>query len=196
MLRKIVFGLAVVIVTSMLGMQARAQEWSSGGWQAAPGASSEAASGRLVHLNGTLKGTVAITDGACTQGFSAQCPTGHVCECFTAMGAKFSSSGIGKGSANLFATVDTSATFGPLGEDCVPLYAEFDVIAKKDSPNFDVIGGACFNPQGNIVSNGTMGLASSNLFTPTGYLAYTATINPNASGSSGRLTLKFSGAAQ
>src|SRR5580698_3402979 len=133
MLRKSVFGLAVVIFASMLGMQAHAQEWSSGAWRAAPGATSDAASGKIVRLNGNLKGTVAITDGACTQGFSAQCPSGHVCECFTAMGAKFSSSGIGKGSANLFATVDTSATFGPLGEDCVPLYAEFAVIAKKDS---------------------------------------------------------------
>ena|SRR5579871_4782399 len=112
------------------------------------------------------------------------------------MGARFSSSGIGKGSANFFATVDTTAAFGPIGNDCAPLNGEIDVIAKKDSPTFDVVGGACFNPQDNIVTNGGMGLSASLLFSVSGYATYTATMNMSGNGASGRLVLKFSGAAQ
>ena len=135
-------------------------------------------------------GAVTETAGHCTQGFSNKCPSGGTCDCFTASAAKFTSSGIGKGDANVFATVDVGGAYGSLGTDCMPVYAEIDVIAKKDSPSFAVVGAACFDPKENIVSNGAMGLESSDLFVTTGYATYTATIESN------RLVLKFSGAAE
>ena len=174
----------------MIGLQASAQDWSSGR-HAAEQASVATASAKIVHLSGSITGTAVVTSGGCTQGFSNQCPSGHTCDCYTAMGAKFSSSGIGKGAANLFATFDLTAAFGPLGGDCVPLDAEIDVIAKKDSPTFDVVGGACIDSKDNVVSNGTMGLASSDLFVETGYATYSSTIT-----NSGNLSLSFKGAAQ
>jgi hypothetical protein len=155
---------------------------------------------KLTHLSGSIRGTATIASGACVQGidgFAKQCPSGHCCICYVAMDAKFSSSGIGNGAGNFFGTLDASASFGALGSSCAPLYAEMDVVAKKDSPNFDLVGAACNKPTGGVVSNGAMGLAASKLFT-SGYATYTGTLPESAglSGGDGRLVLKFEGAVQ
>jgi hypothetical protein len=72
----------------------------------------------------TIKGSIAGTftptpatlpSGACsggTAGFAAQCPTGHACSCNEVEGATFSSAVIGKGTANVFITVDITAGYG------------------------------------------------------------------------------------
>jgi hypothetical protein len=146
-----------------------------------------------VRISGSLVGGGGSTvGGACTTGFSNQCPTGHTCTCFTIMAARFTSSKIGHGSANFYATIDHTAAFGTLGADCMPIYGEIDVIAKKDSPNFDVWGAACTDPQNNLAANGAMGLESSpKLFVLSGYATFTSTISR-----AGRVVLRFTGAAQ
>src|SRR5580704_6276463 len=100
MMRKISFTIATLLVVSLVGLQASAQNLE-GGADSAPQTSVDAtASGNLVRLAGTLTGTAVVTVGTCTQGFSNQCPSGHVCNCYTALGAKFTSAATGKGSAN------------------------------------------------------------------------------------------------
>ena len=107
------------------------------------------------------------------------------------MDARFTSSKIGSGRANLFLTMDTTATFGALGNSCMPIYGEIDAIASKDSPTFDVWGAACTGAAGNFVANGALGLATSSLFVASGYATFQSTINK-----SGRVVLRFDGAAQ
>jgi hypothetical protein len=192
--KKNLLAIAALIATSISIVPAWAQDQKSDR-DALPSTSVAAAGPKVFHLVGSIVGTVSLTSGGCTQGFSNQCPSGHDCSCFTAMGARFLSTAIGKGSANFFATVDHTAAFGALGADCSPLFGEVDVIAKSDSPTFDVVGGACFDNGNNIVSNGTMGLASSGRFVITGFAAYTATIK-FTSMSSGRLVVSLRGAAQ
>jgi hypothetical protein len=144
-----------------------------------------------VRIAGTLIGNGSTSGGACTTGFSNQCPNGDTCTCLTVMAARFSASRIGPGRANLFLTIDQTASFGALGDACMPVYGEIDAIAKNDSPSFAVWGAACTGSFGNLVSNGAMGLAGSSLFTTTGYATFQSTIKQ-----SGRVVLKFSGAAQ
>jgi hypothetical protein len=174
-------------------MPAAAQEEKVDGNTATPAIG--AATPRVFRLAGAIVGTVIITAGGCTQGFSNQCPSGHTCDCFTAMGAKFSSSKIGKGSANFFATMDHTADFGALGKDCAPLFGEIDVIAANDSPSFDVIGGGCGTSRNGVVSNGAMGMSASNLFVANGYAVYRASMSFTTL-NSGRLTVSFLGEAQ
>jgi hypothetical protein len=154
-------------------------------------ATSPAAFAAAVRIAGTLIGNGSSTNGACTMGFSNQCPTGDVCTCMTVNAARFSSSRIGSGRANLFLTIDTTASFGALGHACMPVYGEIDAIAKNDSPTFDIWGAACTGNFGNMVFNGAMGLANSSLFSETGYATFQSTIKQ-----SGRVVLRFSGAAQ
>jgi hypothetical protein len=184
LMRKGLLILAVVALgLAMLAKRSFAQDTDA----SAP----DAFSGRAVRLSGSVIGKVTLVSGTCTHGFSNQCPSGHNCSCYSGTGAKFTSSHIGRGAAAIFITVDSTASYGALGNDCEPAYGELDVIAKKDLPDFDMIGGICADPNGNIVFNGTMGLASSSLFVSNGYAGFTSTIS-----NSGRLVLRFSGAAQ
>jgi hypothetical protein len=191
MMMKSLFALAMLVAISMIGPQASAQE-SKSAWNTPPQGSKGAAFAQPVRIAGSLVGDGEITAGACTQGASNQCPAGHTCTCFTATAARFSSSRIGRGSANFFATIDGNASFGALGFDCSPVYGQIDVIATNDSPSFAVWGAACTDPQNNFATNGAMGLADSNLFIAHGYATYTGTINTH----SGRVVLRFAGAAQ
>jgi hypothetical protein len=185
-MRNALFALAMVAALSMFVATASAQD-------VAEDASAGAAFANPVRIAGSLAGGGGSTvPGTCTIGFSNQCPIGHSCTCFTVMAAKFTSSKIGRGSANFYATIDHTAAFGTLGAECMPIYGEIDVIAKKDSPNFAVWGAACTDPQGNLAANGAMGLESSpKLFVASGYATFTATISK-----AGRVNLKFRGAAQ
>ena len=176
------FPLITALVASLIvAVQASAQS-STGG-------------SKIVRLSGSMTGMAVATSGGCTHGFSNQCPTGHICSCLTMMGAKFSSPKIGRGAANVFATVDQTASFG-MGS-CAPLYGEIDIIAKKDSPIFEMVGGDCFEPNGDEVLNGVIGLAASNIFKGTGAATYTATIQSSGlSSGGGRLMLSFKGTAE
>lgn len=186
MMRNALFALAMVAALSILVAPTFAQDLGGDAAIGANFANPVSISGSLLGGGGTTVG------GACATGFSNQCPTGHACTCFTVMAAKFTSSKIGRGSANFFATIDHTAAFGTLGAACTPIYAEIDVIAKKDSPSFAVWGAACTDPQGNLAANGAMGLESSpKLFVVSGYATFTATISK-----AGRVNLKFRGAAQ
>jgi len=191
--RNTLIALVALVAASVMVMPAAAQEEKVDGNTAAPAVG--AATPRVFRLAGGIVGTVKLTAGGCTEGFSNQCPSGHDCACFTAMGAKFSSSKIGKGSANFFATIDNTAGFGQQGKNCAPLFGEIDVIAANDSPSFDVVGGACLTSAINVVSNCAMGMSLSKLFVANGYSVYRASMSFNKT-HSGRLTLSFLGEAQ
>jgi hypothetical protein len=185
LMRKGLLILAVVVFgLSMLATSSLAQETDT--------STPDAFSGKAVRLSGSLIGKVSLVSGTCTHGFSNQCPVGHTCNCYSGTGAKFNSSHIGRGAAAIFITVDATASYGALGSDCDPVFGELDINAKHDLATFDMIGGLCTDPNGSLVFNGTMGLASSQLFVSNGYAGFTSTVN----GNSGRIVLKFSGAAQ
>jgi hypothetical protein len=176
----------------MIATKIQAQQIS-----AADADSARAPVAKVVPLSGSLSGTAKSTSGGCTTGFSDRCPTGHLCGCLTATAAKLSSSTFGAGTANFFATIDSSSSFGALG-DCAPVFVEIDLTAKKDSPTFESVGGLCFEPNGDAVLNGVMGLSSSSLFADSGSAGYQATLH-SASGLSGgdsRMKLSFKGAAK
>jgi len=187
MRKRFVIFSALAIALSMLATVARAQDADT------DTSSPDAFNGRAVRLVGNLIGKVSLAAGTCTQGFSNQCAVGHSCGCYSATGARFHSSRFGKGSAAIFVTVDNSASYGALGDNCQPAYGELDINAKNDLAIFDMLGGLCTDPNGNLIFNGTMGLESSTkLFNSNGYAGFTSTIN----GNSGRIVLKFKGAAQ
>lgn len=190
-MRKGLLAFAILVSILMVVMPAAAQDAAS---QSSADAETSLAAGfpTPVRISGVLMGNGKFTSGGCTQGFSNQCPSGHACICFTMNAGKFFASKIGRGAANFLATIDQTASFGPVGNKCMPMYGLIEVIAKKDSPNFDVWGAACTDPSSNFVANGAMGLASSSLFTVSGYSTFTSTLITN----SGHLVLKFSGAAQ
>jgi hypothetical protein len=181
-----------ILLASFIGAQAFAQDSDIGG-SAPIEEPAVVGSAKIVKFSASLTGTAVLTStGPCSSSFGNQCPNGHSCSCYTLMGGKLTSGRLGKGSANMFATVDRTLAFGQIGGACVPFNAEIDIIAKKDSPNFDVVGGACFDAQGNLASNGAMGLASSLVYLRNGYATYTATIN----GKSGKTVVRFNGALQ
>lgn len=181
MMRKSLFAFAVLVSVSIMIAPARAQDASPD----LPGFANP------VRIVGTLIGNGTLNGSTCTTGFSNRCPSGDSCTCLTVMDARFTSSRIGSGRANLFLTMDNTATFGPLGNKCTPIYGEIDAIARKDSPIFDIWGAACSNSVGNQAANGAMGLANSVLFDVSGYATFTSTISR-----AGHVVLRFDGAAQ
>ena len=192
-MKKRFIALAIAVATVMIGISASAQEWND----AHPDSSTTGAT-QIVHLSGSITGIMESTAGGCTEGFSNQCPSGHTCGCLTGTGVKVSSPALGAGTANIFATIDNSAAFATLG-DCAPVYAEIDITAKRDSPIFNAVGGLCFEPDGDAVFNGVMGLATtSKRFATTGSAGYTAVLKC-ASGLCGgtfHMALSFKGVAE
>jgi hypothetical protein len=185
--KKQFIGFVILVAAAMIGISTSAQEWND---------PSTARATQIVHLSGSMTGLLAPTEGGCTKGFSNQCPSGHICSCFTGTGVKVSSHALGKGTANIFATLDNTASFA-LGQ-CGPIYAEIDITAKNDSPIFDATGGLCFEPNGEAVFSGVMGLAApSDRFT-TGSAGYTATLNCTSGLCGGPLSmaLNFQGTAK
>ena len=78
---------------------------------------------------------------------------------------------IGKGTANVFITIDESAGYGlPVtsspGEPtvCHPFVAEFDVTAKNDTEELEAVGGDCLG-QTTTPFGGNFGLEKSTIFT-------------------------------
>lgn len=191
-MKKRFIALAIAVATVMIGISAWAREWND----AHPDSSTTGAT-QIVHLSGSITGIMESTAGGCTEGFSNQCPSGHTCGCLTATAAKVSSPALGAGTANIFATIDNTAAFA-LGA-CAPVYAEIDVTAKRDSPIFNAVGGLCFEPDGDAVFNGVMGLAAtSRRFTTTGSAGYTAVLKCTSGlcGGTFYMALSFKGAAE
>src|ERR1700735_3822373 len=137
MMGKTFFAFAVLASVSIMIAPAWAQD-------ASPESSAAVADvgefARPVRVAGSLVGNGTASGSMCTTGFSNRCPSGGSCTCLTVLDARFTGSRIGSGRANLFLTMDTTATFGALGNSCTPIYGEIDAIAKKDSPTFDVWG--------------------------------------------------------
>jgi hypothetical protein len=179
--------LALALATLTIGMPASAQEPND------PHPDSGAT--QIVHLSGTIKGAMESTAGGCTIGFSNQCPSGHTCGCLTATAATVSSRALGAGTANIFATIDNTASFA-LGQ-CAPVYVEIDITAKKDSPIFNAVGGLCFEPDGAAAFNGAMGLATASKRFTTGSAGYTAALKCTSGLCGGfNIKLSFDGTAE
>jgi hypothetical protein len=126
-------------------------------------------------ISGTFTETPAtLTSGACSggiAGFAAQCAAGHTCSCEEDEGAKFTANLIGKGTANVFITIDQSAGYGEVVVSnpeeptiCHPFVAEFDVTAKNDTEELEAVGGECIS-QSTTPFGGALGLETSTLFT-------------------------------
>ena len=191
-MKKKLIALAIVVATAVIGLSASAQESND-----ARQDSSTTGASQIVHLSGSITGLLESTAGGCTQGFSNQCLSGHTCGCLTGTGVKVSSRALGAGTANIFATIDNTASFA-MGA-CAPVYAEIDITAKKDSPIFNAVGAMCFEPDGNAVFSGAMGLATtSTRFTTTGSASYTAVLKCTSGlcGGSFHMALSFKGTAK
>jgi len=148
-----------------------------------PGVPSALKPNKFFTIKGSISGTFSSTpatlsSGACaggTAGFATQCPTGHTCFCDEAAGAKFSSTVIGKGTANVFITVDGTAGYGlPIPTNpnqrliCLPFVAEFDVTAKNDTEELEAVGGGCPSLPSNVNASqfaGAFGAEATTLFT-------------------------------
>jgi hypothetical protein len=130
-------------------------------------------------LVGSISGTFIATpttlpSGACsggTAGFAAVCATGHTCSCLEEEGAKFTSTVIGKGTANVFITVDETAGYGlPVVSNpdhptvCHPFVAEFDVTTKSDTEELEAVGGETLR-QTTLQYGGAFGAEATTLFT-------------------------------
>jgi hypothetical protein len=189
--KKRFIALTILVAAAMTGISVSAQEWND----TRPDSSTTGAT-QIVHLSGSITGLLASTSGGCTKGFSNQCPSGHTCSCLTGTGVKVSSHALGEGTANIFVTIDNTAAFA-LGQ-CGPVYAEIDITAKKDSPIFNAAGGMCFEPDGDAVFNGVMGLATTSQRFTTGSAGYTGVLKCTSGlcGGSFSLALSFKGTAK
>jgi hypothetical protein len=186
MMRKSLLAFAILASISFAAAAASAQDDS------APASSvGDTGFAAPVRIVGSVVGSGSFSSGSCATGFS-QCPNSDSCTCLTVLDARFSSTRIGPGRANLFLTIDNSAKFGTLGQDCAPIYGELDAIAKKDSPDFDLWGASCaIDTAGNQAANGALGMSESLLFVVNGYATFTSSISK-----AGHVNLRFSGAAQ
>jgi hypothetical protein len=188
----------VVAVVLVLGMAfsvswVRAQDVEAQSSFSLPGLKT----GKNYTLKGSISGKAASPiPGACTGGnlgFANRCLGGHICVCTLVQGAKFSSTVIGKGTADVILTIDTSAGFGlpAVGQspssECFPFVAEIDLIAKNDSEALESTGAECTAPTNEQLS-GAFAIATSNIFS-SGYANFTAAINSN-----GSFKLNFKGA--
>jgi hypothetical protein len=133
---------------------------------------------KIVHFNGSIEGDAATAVGACSIGYGDQCPSGHICNCLSAIDLKFSGAQLGKGTASIFFTIDLTEAYGSLGggSGCAPLVGEIDVTASKDSLKFAASGGNCFGPDGSNLMVGIMGIEASQKFVASGYASFSADV--------------------
>jgi hypothetical protein len=183
-MKSVVVAAAMVIGLALSGSWVRAQDAE------APASSVPALrTGKNYPLRGSITGKAASpVPGACTRGnlgFANMCPATHTCVCTLVQGAKFSSTVIGKGSADVIVTIDTSAGFGlpapgqSPSSECFPFVAEIDLIAKNDTEVLESTGAECTAPSNEQLS-GAYAIASSTIFAA-GYANFTAAINGNGS---------------
>ena len=183
-MKSVVVAVVIVVGLAWSGSWVRAQDAD-----AQPSSLAELRTGKNYTLRGSISGKAAApAPGACTRGnlgFANTCPTTHTCVCTMVQGAKFSSTVIGKGSADVIVTIDTSAGFGlpapgqSPSSECFPFVAEIDLIAKKDTANLELTGAECTAPNNEQLS-GAFAIATSTIFSA-GYANFTAAINTNGS---------------
>jgi hypothetical protein len=178
-MKKTTVAVLVLIASMILGSSGWAQSEDS-----AQSVAPDLRANSFYTLRGSISGTFSSTpatlpSGACsggTAGFAAQCATGHTCLCLEDEGAKFTSTVIGKGTANVFITADRTAGYGlppvtdpSFGPICRPFIAEFDVTAKNDTQELEAVGGACLSVPGSsgIVTqfSGAFGAEVTTVFT-------------------------------
>jgi hypothetical protein len=110
------------------------------------------AQAKTIHASATVKGTVTIDAGACTDGYSDQCPAfdgeGGSCTCaHTADGTI--TGGLGKGTVALDVTLDEQDDVDDnVGHRCRPIFGEVDVTItdpkkRAGSARVDVNGTLC-----------------------------------------------------
>jgi hypothetical protein len=85
--------------------------------------------------------TGSLLTGECTTGYSDQCPSGN-CECFTITGAKVAG-GLGKGAADVFATLDLGDALADAPPTCTPVYGETLVTLKGQTETVNFQGAFC-----------------------------------------------------
>jgi hypothetical protein len=186
--------LVLAMVASVaFGPQVWAQTWAS-----QQDGIAELTSGKNVTLKGSISGTAEnAIPGPCTGGtlaFGNQCPTGHTCVCTEISDANFSSTVIGKGKADVFLTIDTSAGYGlptpgaSPSPECFPFVGEIDVIAR-DTLAFEGNGSVCAAPK-NTQLGGALAIGASELFT-VGFANFTVNLSE-----SGSFKMTFKGNAQ
>jgi hypothetical protein len=107
------------------------------------------------------------------------------------MDAKFTSSVLGAGTANVFVTADETAAYGlgPVGALCAPIYAEVDYTTKNDVGTLDAVGGDCIAPIGTEIA-GNADFGSSNILSY-GFASFAGSIN----GTTAATKVTFSGFA-
>jgi hypothetical protein len=101
-------------------------------------------------------GLVSDTPGACDVDYS-YCPSGN-CEC-----AKFagdvSGGQIGRGSVDLFVTIDRGAQLSPAGTpSCYPFFASAQITAARDQATMNIVGASCASAPGTSKVTGGFGI--------------------------------------
>ncbi len=183
-MKSVVVAVVMVVGLALSGSWVRAQDA-----EAQSSSVPELRTGRNYTLRGSISGKAASpAPGQCTRGylgFANTCPPTHICVCTLVQGAKFSSTVIGKGSADVIVTIDTTAGFGlpapgqSPSSECFPFVAEIDLIARNDTEVLESTGAECTAPN-NEQFSGADAIASSTIFSA-GYANFTAAINSNGS---------------
>jgi hypothetical protein len=168
-MKRIAIAGLVLVASMVLGSSGWAQSEVS-----QQGVAPDLRANSFFNIKGSISTPATLPSGACsggTAGFSAQCATGHTCSCDEDEGAKFLSTVIGKGTANVFITIDGTAGYGlPVVSDptqpsiCHPFVAEIDVTLKNDSEELEAVGGVCLG-QTTYQFGGAFGLEKSAIFT-------------------------------
>ncbi len=85
---------------------------------------------------------VSDTQGACNVSYSSYCLSDN-CECARFTG-DFSGSQIGKGSVDLFVTIDRGAQVSSVGgPSCYPFFASAQITAARDQATMNIVGASC-----------------------------------------------------
>jgi hypothetical protein len=178
----------VLVASMVLGSSGWAQNWD-----ARQSVSPDLKSGKTYNISGSISGAFSSTPGACsggTGGFANLCQSGHTCVCNEDEGAKFTSTVTGKGTANVFITIDQTASYGfdipgTTAPDCFPFLAEIDVTAKNETEVLEAAGATCTTPV-NFQLSGIFSDSASDLFT-----AELANFLVNEDGSNGDFAYKM-----
>jgi hypothetical protein len=112
------------------------------------------------HTSGTFKGSLlSQSSGACDVGYSSFCPSGNcVCDIFV---GTISGNPIGKGPAELWATVDDGAALSG-GLTCFPIFGTLAISTSRDTEVINATGSACNDAKGTVDTlSGGFGISQS-----------------------------------
>ncbi|MGA2409119.1 MAG: hypothetical protein ABSG46_01865 [Candidatus Binataceae bacterium] len=112
------------------------------------------------HTSGTVKGSLlSQSSGPCDVGYSSFCPSGNcVCDIFV---GTISGNPVGKGTAELWATVDNGAAVSS-GLTCFPVFGALGISTSRDTEVINATGSACNNAGGTVDTlSGGFGISQS-----------------------------------